>query len=243
MPEEVLCLQGPARVGKNTIGNHLLDPLGVERLHDTSDYWRGLTEFLRRRNVPFGDEEACTKAAAKAKFDSDGQKVWFDQEDVTSGLRSSVTDTYVSVVAGYQSVRRIFVDYMHDWIQARPAIISGRFLRELFPDARCVLQVVRSDDETARLEQAAKQRSVEQVRQDLERRDFLDIHRATPPTLGYRNHLDAANALASGVQNDYIELDVTGMSKEQQAAAALKLVLGHGFKLVQAPSWATVIAG
>jgi cytidylate kinase len=136
--------------------------------------------------------------------------VELDGRDVTQEIRSPDVTALVSTVSAHPAVRSILVEQQRDWASERGGgVVEGRDIGTVvFPDATVKVFLTASDAERARRRQrdevaAARAVDVEEVREDLDRRDQLDSKRATSP-------LQAAP--------DALRVDTTGRSAEEIVA-------------------------
>jgi cytidylate kinase len=136
--------------------------------------------------------------------------VELDSRDVTQEIRSPDVTALVSTVSAHPAVRSILVEQQRDWASERGGgVVEGRDIGTVvFPDATVKVFLTASDAERARRRQrdevaAARAVDVEEVREDLDRRDQLDSQRAASP-------LQAAP--------DALRVDTTGRSAEEIVA-------------------------
>lgn len=207
----ILGIQGDSGIGKSTMALDLGRMLEVP-VFETSGAFRGFTAWALNQDVDFEDESALADMAREFDFSVEDSRVIVSGMDVTDDLRSAAVDRLVHVVARVQAVRDAYIAAMNEWVDVRPAIVVGRHLREVWPQARLIIEVVRTDGVT----HEAGARAGTHAAEHLERRSLQD--RET----GARISRDPSLA-------NHVELDTTGMNVVEQAAAALELARAHGF--------------
>ena len=106
----IITIDGPSSSGKSTVGEKLADNIGY-RFLDTGCLYRALTVATLQRNIPITDTHAIIKLASdidivvQTSTIEDGRQytVLIDTIDVTWELRSSSTDTNVSLISTIKS--------------------------------------------------------------------------------------------------------------------------------------------
>jgi cytidylate kinase len=209
--EGVLGIQGDSGIGKTTIGRDVAAALGAP-MYETSNGFRGFTVWALERGVDCADAEALARLARDFAFGMEDERVFVSGLDVTDKLRSHDTDFWVHEVAHVHAVRQAYVRAMLDWVVARPAVVVGRHLREVWPEAQLVINVERHDDVVRRAAEAEGQHAV-----------------AVLATRSAKDRETGERVLAHLAEPFYATLDTTGMDKQQQLAAALELARAHGF--------------
>ncbi len=209
--EGILGLQGDSRKGKMTIGFAIGPVLGA-KVYETSNGFRGFTVWAQRMGVHYLDRKACELLASDFTFCVADGRVIVGGLDVTDDLRSRETERQVATIAGYQRVRWEYTKAMLNWVNTRPAIVIGRHIREVFPRAQLVLEVVRSDAVIDNL--VAKREGAGSLNAIAARTE--------------KDRDNAKIALAS-VSDAFITFDATGLTKPQQAERAIAVALRAGF--------------
>ena len=115
----IITIDGPSSSGKSTVGEKLADNIGY-RFLDTGCLYRALTVATLQRNIPITDTHAIIKLASdidivvQTSTIEDGRQytVLIDTIDVTWELRSSSTDTNVSLISTIPDVRQRLTEQM-----------------------------------------------------------------------------------------------------------------------------------
>jgi CMP/dCMP kinase len=190
----VIAIDGPAAVGKTTVGRRLADRLGWTFL-DTGVLYRALTWVALQRGVAADDEPTLARLAAELDVEvrrpsvADGRDadVLLAGQDVTWAIRSSAVDGLVSPVAALGAVREALVPVQRTAARDGGAVVVGRDIgTAIFPDADLKVYLDAAPAERARrrsAELAARGalREPAAVLAELQARDALDAGRAHAP--------------------------------------------------------------
>lgn len=216
----IIAIDGPAGSGKSTIARALGERLGITRV-DTGAIYRALTLAALRAG---GVEEAeALMPALSLSFSSSGA-VHLGAEDVSEAIRQPEISARVSEVAARPAVRAGLLGLQRRLALADPvgAVMEGRDIGTVvFPDAPLKVFLTASEAERARrraidLRAAGEQVQEAEVQEALRVRDEKDSSRAVAP-------------LAAAA--DAVELDSTGLSREQVVDRIAALAEERGFSL------------
>jgi CMP/dCMP kinase len=194
MGRPVIAIDGPAAVGKSTVGRRVADGLGWT-FFDTGVLYRALTWLAAERGVPLDDEERLADLAGNlhvevgrpSVVDGRDADVLLADRDITWDVRSPLVDRSVSLVAALPKVRAALVPAQRRAAARGPAVVVGRDIgTAIFPDAALKVYL------DAALPERARRRAAEFVARgaegersavlaDLARRDLLDSGRAHAP--------------------------------------------------------------
>ena len=217
----VVTIDGPAAAGKSTTARAVAGRMGFLYI-DTGALYRALALRVMRDGASPEDPAAVERSIAGAKLDLSGSPehshVWLDGEDVSLEIRTPAVSELSSRLAAQSAVRRRLVDIQRRLRERGPLVGEGRDLGTVvFPDADVKIYLDADLETRARrraheLQERGIAASVEQVREDLERRDARDRSRADSP-------LRAAD--------DATHVDTTGIDIERQIAAVLDVIRSH----------------
>ena len=160
---------------------------------DTGVMYRAVTWLVLDRGIDPADASAVLRAAMEMRMRVEpalpgldlSSRVYIDDNDVTTYLRSPEVEMNVSAVSGVRALRHILVDRQRELGRAGPIVMAGRDIGSVvLPDAPLKVYL------DAALEQRARRRlqerlekgepvTFEQVLADLRRRDEMD-NRTTP---------------------------------------------------------------
>lgn len=182
----VIAIDGPGGVGKTTVSQRVAERLGHAHL-DTGSWYRAATLAVLTTGVDAEDEEAVVGIVDVARFDYHDGRVLLDGVDVSEQVRSQEVTDAVSEISAIALVRATLVARQREWVEERhgAAVVEGRDIGTVvFPAAQVKVFL------TARPEVRAQRRAgdkmdndkgVEEVADDLARRDRIDSTREASP--------------------------------------------------------------
>lgn len=191
-----ITIDGPAGVGKTTIGQMLSAKLGLPYL-DTGAMYRAVTWQAIRQGISLAppDVPALTELGRQLNFMSrdatpeeatDGRQytVLLDGQDVSQELRSPEVEKWVSVVAAVPQLRVEMVERQRELARQSGGIIMiGRDIGSVvLPDADLKIYLDASPE--VRASRRSRQKAApttEEARHELEKRDRIDSQRAASP--------------------------------------------------------------
>jgi pantoate ligase/cytidylate kinase len=168
--------------------------LGLMHL-DTGAMYRALTWRVLEAGIDLEDEPAIAELVSQSQIylstDEEGgaaPHVWIDGEEVTQAIRSLEVTAHVSAIAAQKAVRRELVKQQQRWGAKGGIVAEGRDIgTHVFPDAELKIFLTASVQERARRrqqdlkDQQQNDVSLEQLEQDIQRRDVRDSTRALAP--------------------------------------------------------------
>jgi CMP/dCMP kinase len=217
----VVTIDGPAGAGKSTTARAVAARLGFLYV-DTGALYRAVALKALDQGVRADDHEGLERLLADTRLDlagaPDAAHVWLDGVDVSSRIRTPEVSELSSRLAARSEVRRRLVAVQRALRERGPLVGEGRDLGTVvFPDAEVKIFLDASLDERARrrhreLLGRGIAATVDQVREELDRRDSRDRGRADSPL----------RAAEGG-----LTVDTTGMDVETQVEAVLEVVRRH----------------
>lgn len=184
-----IAIDGPAGAGKSTVAKAVAKHLGLFYV-DTGAMYRAIAYKALNNNVPLDQEGAVSELARGAEIQldhSEARRVFCDGEDVTEAIRSPEVSRAVSRVATYPQVRERLVELQRLEAQRGGVVMDGRDIGSfVLPQADLKIFLTASSNERAKrrwleLNESGKEISLEQVQQDMEKRDQLDAEREISP--------------------------------------------------------------
>lgn len=189
-----IAVDGPAGVGKSTIGKLLADRHTMLFL-DTGALYRAVSLAALCRGVTANDEIGLEDVAhhldvqlLRAEPDSGLMyRVRLDGSDVTEEIRSPRVEAIVSEVSAHPKVRAALLRRQREIAHASPSVLVGRDIGStVLPDADLKVYLDATLEERAlrrHRERLAKdpEYPFERVLEELQRRDKLDTKRASSP--------------------------------------------------------------
>jgi cytidylate kinase len=190
LSEMIITIDGPAGSGKSTTASMLASRLGLRYL-DTGAMYRGVTYALLREGLDPDDEEAAGRIAASIELElrqgDRGSSLFIDGENVEQQIRSSEVSRFVSPVSKHPSVRREMVKIQRSLAREGGIVAEGRDTGSVvFPYAHVKVFLVadtaaRAERRRRQLETMGLQESIEDIRENIEKRDEIDSNREHSP--------------------------------------------------------------
>lgn len=212
-----IAIDGPAGAGKSTVAKAVAQELGLFYV-DTGAMYRVIAYKALGLNISLEQEEEVSALAWSTEVQLDhsaARRVYCDGEDVTQAIREPEISRAVSRVASYPKVRERLVELQRQEAKRGGVVMDGRDIgTHVLPDAKLKVFLTASLDERARrrwleLERSGKNLELEDVKEDMERRDRLDAERDVSPLMP---------------AEDAVILDTTGLSVGDIVKQILDLV-------------------
>ncbi|WP_407311041.1 (d)CMP kinase [Desulfosporosinus sp. SB140] len=211
-----IAIDGPAGAGKSTVAKLVAKHLNLFYV-DTGAMYRAIAYKALKSGISIDDEEMVSQMAQTTQVvldHSEERLVWCDGENVTQAIRNPEISRAVSIVAAYIGVRQRLVELQRLEAARGGVVMDGRDIGTyVLPEADLKIFLTASAQERAKrrwleLQSAGKSVSLEEVTQDMLRRDRQDTEREVSP-------LEPAR--------DAIILDTTGLNVEDIVAEILTL--------------------
>lgn len=208
---EVVAIDGPAGAGKSTVAKKAADMLGYGYL-DTGAMYRAVTFKALNEKVDFSDHAALRRCAEESglRFEhsknSSQPRVFLKDVEVTKEIRTPEVSKNVSIVSAIAGVREVMTKLQREIGQSGKWVVDGRDIGTVvFPNARTKIFLTASIEERAQrrlrdLREKGFDADIEQLKQDIAKRDQLDSNRACAPLVQAK---------------DAVLLDTTAMTIEQ----------------------------
>lgn len=182
MSKFIIALDGPSGSGKSTIANLLANKLKISYLN-TGSMYRALTLYFLENNIKKSDN-IDIKILKKINIDINEDKVFLNGKDVSQEIRDKEVTENVSWVSSIPVVREYLVEMQRNISKNKSIILDGRDIGTVvFPDAKYKFYLDASSFVRAkrRFEQNEIDKSFEEIKKDIEKRDYLDSHREISP--------------------------------------------------------------
>ena len=177
----VITIDGAAGVGKTSTAKELAKRLGYQYF-DTGAMYRAVTLFFIRENVDLSSISEVVKSLDSIKlnidFSSESEmQIFLDEDDISLKIRSQEVTSKVSAVSALKDVREMMVNIQ------RSFTANGTVV---FPDAKYkfFLQAdydIRAERRLADFEKLNEAKNINEIKEDLEKRDKYDSSRKLSP--------------------------------------------------------------
>mgnify|MGYP006388163985 CR=1 FL=1 len=215
----IVTIDGWSSCGKSTLAKQLAKELGYVYI-DSGAMYRAITLYFLRNHIDWTDTNEVTNALKDIVIEflyndtSQQSEAILNGENVEYVIRDLVIAEKVSDVAAIKAVRTFAVAQQQKLGKKKGIVMDGRDIgTTVFPKAE--LKIFMNADTNVRVERRFKELysknpnvSIEEVKSNLEMRDYIDSNREVSPL---RKAKDA------------IEIDNTNMSMDEQLKIALEL--------------------
>lgn len=213
----IITIDGWSSCGKSTLARQLARKLGLVYV-DSGAMYRAITLYFLRNHVDWTKEKQVHKALGEIHLDfhfnkgTETSEIFLNEENVEYVIRDLVIAEKVSDVAAIREVRSFAVAQQQKLGAKKGIVMDGRDIGTVvFPNAE--LKIFMTADNAVRVERRFKELyvknpniTIEEVKNNLEMRDYIDSHREISP-------LKKAD--------DALVLDNTNLSIEEQLNIAL----------------------
>lgn len=216
----IITIDGWSSCGKSTLAKQLAKKLGYVYV-DSGAMYRAITLYFLRNHIDWTDTAEVNKALEEIVLEfifnnnSQESEMYLNGENVEYVIRDLVIAEKVSDIAAIKEVREYAVSQQQKMGKKKGIVMDGRDIGTVvFPNAE--LKVFMTADNAVRVERRFKELfeknpniTIEEVKANLELRDYIDSHREISPL---RKAEDA------------LELDNTRLTIDEQLDKALKWV-------------------
>lgn len=213
----VITIDGWSSCGKSTLAKQLAKKLGYVYV-DSGAMYRAITLYFLRNHIDWTDTKEVEGALKEIHLDfhfnenNETSEIYLNDENVEYVIRDLVIAEKVSDVAAIKEVRTFAVAQQQKMGKKKGIVMDGRDIGTVvFPKAE--LKIFMTADNAIRVERRFKELyeknpniTIEEVKNNLEMRDYIDSHREVSP-------LKKAD--------DAIVLDNTNLTQEEQFQKAL----------------------
>jgi len=213
----IITIDGWSSCGKSTLAKQLAKRLGYVYV-DSGAMYRAITLYFLRNHIDWTDKKEVQAALKQIYLDfhfnekNETTEIYLNDENVEYVIRDLVIAEKVSDVAAIREVRSFAVAQQQKMGEKKGVVMDGRDIGTIvFPKAE--LKIFMTADNAVRVERRFKELfeknpniTIEEVKNNLEMRDYIDSHREVSP-------LRKAD--------DAIVLDNTSLTEEEQFQKAL----------------------
>ncbi len=189
----VIAMDGPAGVGKSTVGGLVAKSLGYKFIN-TGEMYRALTWKGLEVGVDLNDQDAVVALAKKIDWEfkpiEDGGstlKTFIDGEAVTVQIREEKVSINSSLVAANPGVRKFLSKLQRELGEGGGIVMEGRDITtNVFPDADVKIYLDASPEERAdrryrQLKAAGQEADRDKILAAILKRDLNDLKREINP--------------------------------------------------------------
>ncbi len=229
MPKKIIItIDGWSSCGKSTLAKQLAKKLGYVYV-DSGAMYRAITLYFLRNNIDLDSKKEIKEALENISLEfafnpgSNSSEIYLNSENVEYLIRDMFIAEKVSDVAAIKEVREFAVAQQQKMGAKKGIVMDGRDIGTVvFPKAE--LKIFMTADNAIRVQRRFKELyeknpniTIEEVKDNLELRDYIDSHREESPL---RKAEDA------------FELDNTNLTEKEQFQMALDLVNERVHKLI-----------
>jgi len=216
----IITIDGWSSCGKSTVAKQVAKLLNYVYI-DSGAMYRAITLYFLRNHIDWTKSKSVTEALKEISLEfryNDNSKqteIYLNEENVEYVIRDLVIAEKVSEVAAIKEVREFAVAQQRAMGKKKGIVMDGRDIGTVvFPKAE--LKIFMTADNAVRVQRRFNELyeknpniSIEEVKNNLEMRDYIDSHREISP-------LRKAD--------DAIELDNSDLTMDQQLAIVTKWV-------------------
>lgn len=213
----IITIDGWSSCGKSTLAKQLAKELGYVYV-DSGAMYRAITLYFLRNNVDLAEKKEIRQALKNINLEfsfnpkSNSSEIYLNDENVEYLIRDMLVAEKVSDVAAIREVREFAVAQQQKMGVKKGIVMDGRDIgTTVFPDAE--LKIFMTADNAIRVQRRFKELyeknpniTIEEVKNNLEMRDYIDSNREVSPL---RKAEDA------------LELDNTNLTPKEQLTKAL----------------------
>ncbi len=219
MPKKIIItIDGWSSCGKSTLAKELAKELGYLYV-DSGAMYRAITLYFLRNNVDLEEKKEVKQALKSIELQfvfnakRNDSEIYLNDENVEYLVRDMLVAEKVSDVAAIKEVREFAVAQQKKMGTKKGIVMDGRDIGTVvFPKAE--LKIFMTADNAIRVQRRFKELyeknpniTIEEVKNNLEMRDYIDSHREISPL---RKAKDA------------LELDNTNLTPKEQLNRALE---------------------
>lgn len=181
----IIAIDGPSGAGKSTVAKLLSKELGFEYI-DTGAMYRALAYKAYINNIEIA-EDKIDEMLKTTTVDYSDNKIYLDNENVESLIRSEIISKGASKISALKNVRVKMVELQRNIAKNKNVILDGRDIgTKVFPDADYKFFITASVDIRARrryeqLILSSMDVNFNNVLEDIRKRDENDSTREISP--------------------------------------------------------------
>ena len=192
MKKIIITIDGWSSTGKSTLAKQMAKALKYIYV-DSGAMYRAITLYFLRNHVDWTDKKAVKQALKEINIEfhnnvkTETSEIYLNGENVEYVIRDLVVAEKVSEIAAIREVREFAVAQQKKMGKGKGIIMDGRDIGTVvFPHAE--LKIFMEADSSVRVERRFKELfeknpnvTIEEVKSNLEMRDYIDSHREVSP--------------------------------------------------------------
>jgi len=186
----VIAIDGPSASGKGTVAQLVAEQLGFHYL-DSGALYRVCALAAVQGGIDLENEAVLAELAANLDLRFEFGRIFVSDQDVTDAVRTEACGVNASRIAAYPALRQALLKKQRDFKRLPGLVTDGRDMGSvIFPDA--ALKVFLTATPEARAERRTKQlkekgmyAKIQDVIEELQRRDLRDSSRPVAPLKHY----------------------------------------------------------
>ena len=185
-----IAIDGPARAGKSTIARRVAKEKGYIYV-DTGAMYRAIGLYFMNEGVDAENAAAVLEALAaiqvEIKYEAGEQQVYLNGKNVSKKIRQEAVGNMASKVATKQAVRDKLLVLQRNLAATQDVVMDGRDIGTfVLPNAELKIYLTASVDTRAdrrykELVEKHMPADLEEIKRDIEARDYQDMHRVIAP--------------------------------------------------------------
>ena len=214
----IVAMDGPAGTGKGTITSLISKEMGLVNI-DTGATYRCVALYAIKNNIKLEEKEKIIESLPNIHIDMKNeqgvQKVYLNNENVTSEIRSKEVTKIVSQVSSIVEVRFAMVEVQRNLAKGKDVIMEGRDITTyVFPNADVKIYLDADEEERAKrrykeMQEKGIEMTYDEVLKNIQIRDKNDKEKE----IG-----------ALKIAEDAIYIDTTNLSIEEVKEKVKKII-------------------
>lgn len=191
-PKIIVAIDGYSSCGKSTLAKQLAEQLGYNYI-DSGAMYRAITLYFLRNNVDIKDHTQVLYALAGIHLSftfndtTKRSEIYLNEENVEHNIREMIVAEKVSEIAAIKEVRSFAVAQQKRMGKRKGIVMDGRDIgTTVFPDAE--LKIFMTAEPAIRIKRRFQELfatnpnvTLEEVKHNLELRDYIDTTREISP--------------------------------------------------------------
>ena len=181
-----IAIDGPSGAGKSTIAKKVAEELAIDYI-DTGAMYRAVGLKMLRLGIPLEENDVLFEMLENTDVDFSKGKVYLDGEEVSGLIRTQEVSKAASDCSAFASVRKKLVELQRAMGKRKSVIMDGRDIGTVvLKDAEYKFYLTADAEERAlrrfrELQEKGSEDTYEKVLEDVNRRDYNDMHREVDP--------------------------------------------------------------